>query len=1087
MSSKTYLLEQAKQAYDEERYEEVLQKLIPLLQKGIREPEIILLVGKSYYKAGNPYKAKEYFKELLKCTEGTNLQNEAKQKIEELNENIANKVTHKIFKDIGTNLKTTLQIPGRSSQYSSSKFNVNPPNKQANILADVVQNLKQSLTEMHQNKINKIESNPAIFSENKYLLTTERASYKIFFKRLDLRTKVTILAISLGVLPVVLVVTLAYYFANQSVTLQIQSEKQASALAIADKANRFLFERYGNIQTLASMPMFNDSKVSKLYSLRQKQDLLDTFSKTYGVYDNIALFNLNGDVSVQTRGKKLDNHSDRPYFQEVLRKNEAVISNPEISRYNEHLILQIACPIIDKNTKQIVGIMTAQVPVRHIEDLLRLFGVTGDQYYLVDERGKIFIAQQPQYLNQDAQVNFPNFNHFKADNQDGFTSGIYETADRVRALVVYVPFNKLKDLPQMDWGVLLVTETKIAEATQKQLLLTLLIGTTLTVLTVSILAIIISNRGTYPILTAVRAVQKLGQGDLETRISVKGSDELAVLGYNINLMAEQMQSMVQSQQIATEYAQQLSAMTVNLRNSMNLMETLEQVVKDLQMTLKVDRVIVCNINPATLKGKVLVEVVVGNWRQVKGISLENSELSSPDLLESYKNGQIDFIDDTSKNLQQSNYYLSKQQQVKGFAAKAMAIAPIVANNYLFGFLIAQHCAETHSWNKAEIDLFTNLTNQLCTAVEQLSLYNRLQEESSKAELARQEEQKLREQAIATAEEQRRQKEFMQSQLMELQNDIAVVSKGDLTVYSRVRDGEIGTVADFLNSIIESLRVIVIQVKSAVNHVNTSVLRDEEVVRNLANNAVLQTVEINETLDSVEQMTTSIQEVALNAHRAAEVASLATEAAELGQTAMSHTVGSVLALQETVAQTTNEVKRLGESSQHISNVVALINDIALQTNMLAVNAAIESARAGEEGNGFSLIAEEIAALAGRSRNATKEIEYIVQNIQSVTAQALSALERETTQIFQGTNLAANAKKGLGQLVDLSHLINDLVQSISQNTVAQAETSQAVTKLMRQIAQVSEHTVISSHQVSDSLQKNMEISQQLHVCVDKFKID
>jgi methyl-accepting chemotaxis protein len=387
-------------------------------------------------------------------------------------------------------------------------------------------------------------------------------------------------------------------------------------------------------------------------------------------------------------------------------------------------------------------------------------------------------------------------------------------------------------------------------------------------------------------------------------------------------------------------------------------------------------------------------------------------------------------------------------------------------------MIAHHCSAAHKWQQFEIDLFMQLATQVGVAVNQARLLEQLEQARVAAE--------------AVSLEQRQQKENLQHQLVELLSDVESVSQGDLTVRAEVTAGEIGTVADIFNAIVESLRQLVTQVKTAATQVNVSVGENAGAIRQLADEAFKQAEEITHTLDSVEQMSLSIQAVADSARTAAIVARTASTTAEAGGAAMNRTVQSILNLRSTVSETALKVKRLGESSQQISKVVFLINQIALQTNVLAINASIEAARAGEEGRGFAVVAEEVGQLAAQSGAATKEIEQIVENIQRETLEVVRAMELGTTQVIAGTEMVEDTKKSLGQILDVSRQIDQLVQSISTATVSQARTAEVVTKLMKQIANVSERTSDSSRQVSGSLQLTVEVAQQLQAEVGAFKV-
>jgi twitching motility protein PilJ len=203
--------------------------------------------------------------------------------------------------------------------------------------------------------------------------------------------------------------------------------------------------------------------------------------------------------------------------------------------------------------------------------------------------------------------------------------------------------------------------------------------------------------------------------------------------------------------------------------------------------------------------------------------------------------------------------------------------------------------------------------------------------------------------------------------------------------------------------------------------------------------------------------------------------------------MDLSVENILSLQETVGETAKKVRHLGESSQQISRVVSLINQIAMQTNLLAINAGIEAARAGEEGQGFAVVAEEVGELATRSAAATQEIEQIVEKIKRDTTEVVKAMEVGTNQVIESTQIAADAKQSLSEIVDISQQIDTFVKSLSTASVSQLETSQVVSQLMKNIADISEKNSDYSQQISASLQKTAEIFQHLENKVETFKVN
>ena len=342
-----------------------------------------------------------------------------------------------------------------------------------------------------------------------------------------------------------------------------------------------------------------------------------------------------------------------------------------------------------------------------------------------------------------------------------------------------------------------------------------------------------------------------------------------------------------------------------------------------------------------------------------------------------------------------------------------------------------------------------------------------------------------EQFISVQERER--SELLQKELIALITDVEGAASGDLTVRAQISAGEIGIVADFFNSIIESLRDVVRQVKQSATQVNASVDINNAAIRNLAENAIAQAQQLEAALQSVENMTNAIQRVAGSAQQAADASIAAAQTAETGSTAIEQSVKSILQLRQTVANTAKKVKRLGEASQQISKIVVLIDQIALKTNMLAVNASIEASLAGEEGRGFAVVAEEVGALAAQSANATKEIELLVESIQRETSEVVQAMEASTVQVVEGTNRVEDARQSLNQIVQVSQQINELFQEISIATNSQVQTSQSVRSLMAELSAQSQSSSQTSRDVAIALQETADVASQLQASVETFKVD
>lgn len=339
----------------------------------------------------------------------------------------------------------------------------------------------------------------------------------------------------------------------------------------------------------------------------------------------------------------------------------------------------------------------------------------------------------------------------------------------------------------------------------------------------------------------------------------------------------------------------------------------------------------------------------------------------------------------------------------------------------------------------------------------------------------------------SAEQQRQQREELEEEVVRLMTDIEDAAEGDLTVRAQLMAGDIGIVADLFNAVIENLQETVQQVKTSAIRLNDSLGANEMEIRQLAEGAIAEAEQIQVTLNSVEIMNDSIQEVAQNAQKAATIADNALVTAQQGNEAMDETVQSIQGLRSTVSATSKKMKQMGESAQKISQVVSLIDEISLKTSLLAINASVEANRAGELGQGFTAVAEQVESLAEQSASAAKEIAQIVTNIQRETQEAIETMEEGTSQVVESTRTVEETKERLGEVVQRSEEIDTLMQSISNSTVSQAETSQAVSRLMEQLAQSSRARSQSSQEVAEAIQETAAVAKNLEGSVEQFKVE
>ncbi len=337
-----------------------------------------------------------------------------------------------------------------------------------------------------------------------------------------------------------------------------------------------------------------------------------------------------------------------------------------------------------------------------------------------------------------------------------------------------------------------------------------------------------------------------------------------------------------------------------------------------------------------------------------------------------------------------------------------------------------------------------------------------------------------------AKEQADQNERNQQAILRLLDEMGSLADGDLTVEATVTEDITGTIADSFNYAIEELRKLVATVNETSIMVDSAAKQTENTAAHMAKAAENQAREINAATESVVSMAKSIEEVSGNAERSSDVARHSVEVAHKGGEAVRRTIDGMNAIRETIQDTSKRIKRLGESSQEIGNIVELINDIAEQTNILALNASIQASMAGEAGRGFAVVADEVQRLAERSTNATKQIEVLVRTIQADTNEAVVSMERSTTDVVGGALLAENAGAALDEIEQVSNQIASLVQNISGSARQQAGSAADVTRRTTRLREISEQTGKATTATAAAISKLSELASQLRKTVAGFTL-
>lgn len=326
----------------------------------------------------------------------------------------------------------------------------------------------------------------------------------------------------------------------------------------------------------------------------------------------------------------------------------------------------------------------------------------------------------------------------------------------------------------------------------------------------------------------------------------------------------------------------------------------------------------------------------------------------------------------------------------------------------------------------------------------------------------------------------------QAAILRLMNELQTVAEGDLTQQATVTEDITGAIADSVNYTVEELRTLVAQVQGTVGRVTETTQQVEQTSTELLAASTEQLREIRETGESVLQMADRINDVSSQAQQTVEVARQSLDTAQLGRRAVQNTIDGMNTMRDQIQETSKRIKRLGESSQEIGEITELISDITEQTNVLALNAAIQAASAGEAGRGFTVVAEEVQRLAERSGDATKQIAALVKAIQTDTQDAVAAMERSTQGVVESTKLSDAAGSALADIDRVSRQLSDLISSISQQALDEAKQANVVASNIQHIFAVTEQTGEGTRSTAQIVRELSRTAEELKQSVARFKI-
>ena len=323
-------------------------------------------------------------------------------------------------------------------------------------------------------------------------------------------------------------------------------------------------------------------------------------------------------------------------------------------------------------------------------------------------------------------------------------------------------------------------------------------------------------------------------------------------------------------------------------------------------------------------------------------------------------------------------------------------------------------------------------------------------------------------------------------ILRLLDEMGSLADGDLTVNATVSEDITGAIADSVNFAVEALRSLVKTINDASVGVASAAQEAQATALHLAEASEHQAQQITNASTAINEIAVSIDEVSINSLESADVAQRSVLIAHNGAEIVRQTIEGMDNIRNQIQETSKRIKRLGESSQEIGNIVELINDISEQTNILALNAAIQAASAGEAGRGFAVVADEVQSLAERASNATKQIETLVQTIQSDTNEAVASMEQTTAEVVDGAKRAENAGDALTEIEAVSNDLAELIQNISESAKQQSVAATNISGTMNVIQEITTQTSVGTQQTAESIGNLVELANELRLSVQDFKL-
>jgi methyl-accepting chemotaxis protein PixJ len=843
--------------------------------------------------------------------------------------------------------------------------------------------------------------------------------------KLGLRLKATLAAIILGTLPVAAIGGLAYLIVSKELKENAIHAQESYAENQGKRVSAFMFERYGDVQIIANLAILSNAKLRKEMSPQDRQKILNKFVDTYEVYESISAFDLNGDVIAQSKGKPEKNHKKAKFFQQVLKTGKPAIFQPQDSKITKSVFIIFAAPIFDKETGKIVGVAQTKMPVKYIGRLLEI-GEYADRKpsatqnqdidsHVVDALDRIAVAsEETQNLDEKITEAIPGLTDLKASHKVGSIEG-FDSSTPEPLLISYAPIEPFSTMPDLGWSIVVHQETAVIFEASNRILLILGIGTALSAAVISIIATALANRAIDPILNASKAVQKLGEGELDTRIEVKGYDELAILGANINAMAEELKSSIDAQRQYTEKLVRQNDTLSNLARHEGVLQgnsklAATEFTETIAKILQVERVSIWLYN-VSRNGFVSFDLYQASSNE-HSEGLELNATNYPDYFQALEEDRpIPAIDAHTHpaTRQFSESYLNP------LGITSALHVPIRSAGMVGGVICCETVGESKEWEGDEIVFVSSIANLFSLTLES---------------------------------------DRTQAEIIQLLDTVSEVEEGDFITRAKVSDRSMGLVSDTFNRLLEQLGQVLAQTLGTAQQVSANAAELEKLSNQVVETAEKQAQDASQVLNLTEQVQHSAQNsttvVNLNNQSLTHVRATVEE----GQTAISKMTLGITILQQGTDRIIQQMKTLGEFVGLADQFVQEQSQIAYLTQVLAVNATLVAARASEQKDPryFATVAREFEGIAAQVSSLAQQTNDGLQSLQQRTEQIHSVVSTIDVEVQGLGGLVSGFTDGVTQSESIFSNMESVTGRVLETSEAVAESSQQIVDAAKSTAKV-----------------------------------